>query len=113
MIGGYAASSTTYVCRKLVRCRGGSAYFSMTPPIRSRRLIRNVEIGNGAGGGWSGAAGERAVELVLVAVALVLAERVQQVVPAPDERSVQQFAAGAADPPFHDRVRTWHLDGAS
>jgi len=50
---------------------------------------------------------------VLVSMSLVLAEDVQQVALVPDQRPVEEFAAAAADPPFHDRVRPRCLDGAA
>jgi hypothetical protein len=65
-----------------------------------------VDVGDGC---WEGP--ERSslikgpVGPVLVVMALVLAEDVQQVALVPDQRPVEEFAAAAAGPPLHDRVR--------
>jgi hypothetical protein len=47
-----------------------------------------------------------------VVVPLVFAECVQQVCLVPHQRAVEQFAAAALDPAFHDRVHSGHLDPA-
>ena len=73
-----------------------------------------VEVGNRC---WQGLEGccliEGAVRPVGVVVVLVLTKDSQQVALVPDQGLVEEFASAAADPAFHDRVRTGRLDRAA
>jgi hypothetical protein len=55
-------------------------------------------------------AGERHVRSVGVVVSLVVAQDAVQVWQVPDERAIEQLAAAASDPAFHDRVHARRSD---
>jgi hypothetical protein len=60
---------------------------------------------------WSGV-GDASVGSVGVVEVLLLVQRVEQVLPVPDQRSVEKFTAAAADPALHDRVHPRDADSA-
>lgn len=60
---------------------------------------------------WSGV-GDASVGSMRVVELLVLVLGVAQVRLVPDQCAVEEFAAAASEPAFHDRVRSWDLDAA-
>jgi hypothetical protein len=61
---------------------------------------------------WSGV-GDALVWAVRVVEDLILAHCMQEMALVPDQCSVEELAAAAAYPPFHDRVHARHPDAAA
>jgi hypothetical protein len=58
---------------------------------------------------WPGV-GNASMRPVPVVEVLELPQRVQQVLPVPDQGAVQQFTAARPYPPLHDRIHAWYPD---